>query len=143
HYVQAREYRIGVLAVLRFLFGDQWSNPRVQGWAKDGFKAVEVDLSAQQATQFFTFRDNLNHHISQSVRKTSVALPIIEGVVLSGGLAMTIGGYSQKETDQNAFKWAGPITLGVGTGSLLCHYVLQTRNQYVSDGLCGLAGGVL
>jgi len=143
HYVQAREYRIGVLALLRFLFGDQWSNPRVQGWAKDGFKAVEVDLSTQQAGQFFSFRDDLNRRISQSVRKTSVALPIIEGVVLSGGLAMTIGGYSQKETDQNAFKWAGPITMGVGAGSLLCHFVLQTRNQYVSDGLCGLAGGAL
>jgi hypothetical protein len=35
---------------------------------------------------------------------------------------------------------AGPALIGLGTGSLICHFAWKSRNPYLTDALCGLGG---
>jgi hypothetical protein len=136
HYIQAREYRIGFLAVLRTLFGDPWNNPRVQGWVKDGVKPVEVDLTADQANKFFGFRDDLNTrdlHLGEKDLDRPPPHRRRGGVRRRPGHA--IGGYSQKKAIRMCLQMDRPHHHRAGAGGLQANLVLKTRNQYISDGI--------
>jgi hypothetical protein len=136
-----REYTISVLAVLRHLLGPNLSGYKIAAWVNRQPTQVEVDLSPQDRKKLQDYSEGLTRKISKAAPKTSVALPIGESILLAAGTALTIGSHVADGNKMTPLNLIGPTLAGAGGSALICHFVLKTGNQYLSDSLCGLGGG--
>jgi hypothetical protein len=142
HFIQEREYRIGILAVLRYLFGENLSGDKMRAWVNNQNDQADIDLSASDQNKLKNYGRNLEKKIGKSVSQTSILLPIGEASILAGGLGLGIYGYTKDKGNANIFTTVGAVGIGAGGGSLACHALWKSRNQYITDGICGILGGV-
>jgi hypothetical protein len=140
HGVQEREYRIGALAVLRFLFGRDLNEGKMKGWMKNQRTEIDIDMSAADQKRLQKLGERLNKNISKSQVHTDVILPIGEGLVLAGGVGMTVAGHLLDGNDRTPLNVIGPTVIGLGTGSLICHFAWKSRNPFLTDATCGAGG---
>jgi hypothetical protein len=140
HGIQDREYRIGALSVLRYFFGRELSATKIDGWANNQEMSLELSVSSEQTTQLQNLGQKMKGKITASQVGTDILLPIGEGLVLAGGIGMTIGGHFLDGNDRTPLNVIGPTVIGLGTGSLICHFAWKSRNPYLTDALCGLGG---
>jgi hypothetical protein len=142
HYIQEREYRIGILAVLRYLFGQDLSSDKMRAWANNQNDQAEIDLTGSDQKKLKDYGKSLEKKIGKSVSATSLILPITEGGIAAGGLGLGIYGLVKEKGHSNVLTTVGASAFGAGGASLLCHAVWKSRNQYITDGICGVLGGV-
>ncbi|MFO1518443.1 MAG: hypothetical protein U1F57_02065 [bacterium] len=142
HPSQEKEYHVVALAVLRYLVGDSLSTPMVEGWYKDGFKSMEVDLNQEEGQQMFAFRDQLTKKTYKPSTFVNIGLPIIEGGVLATGIGLSAYGFATAKDQKSPFTIAGMSAVGTGVGSLTCHFAWKNKNQVWTDMLCGVVGGL-
>jgi hypothetical protein len=140
HGIQEREYRIGVLSVLRYFFGRDLNGNKISGWANNQEMSLDVNFSTDQLTQLQNLGQKMKGRITTSQVGTDILLPIGEGLILAGGISMTIGGHVLDGNDRTPLNVVGPSLIGLGTGALICHLAWKSRNPYLTDSVCGGGG---
>jgi len=140
HGIQEREYRIGALSVLRYFFGRDLNATKIDGWANNQEMSLELSISTAEGNQLQNLGSRMKGKITASQVGTDILLPIGEGLILSAGIGLTIGGHYMDGNERTPLNVIGPTLIGLGTSSLICHFAWKSRNPYLTDALCGLPG---
>jgi len=148
HGIQEREFNIGTLAVLRFLFGKELNNDTMEGWVGNDSRQIELSLSKEERRDLKKLGSDLRGEISSSLNYTDVVFPIVDGSIAAGGIGLIaygiVLGDQEKGPVFNPFYHAGAGALGFGLGSLTCNLTWKQRNaglQFLTDTLCGVVLG--
>ena len=138
HSIQNREYLIGSLALIRHFFGNTMKAAFVSTWVKDRYASIPLEISPEDRKALDKYSLSLERRIRRSLKQTNLYLPLGEAALCTVGLAT--GGAGLGVENRGLFV-GGSTTAGIGCGALLTHYVIPTRNPYLSDTLGGLALG--
>lgn len=138
HYVQKREYKIGALAILRYLLGENLSNPHISVWHQGKMTKLEVSVSGKGGIpQLAKIGEHLSQQIGKSVTFTERNLPWIEAGVGVTGLGITGTSVGLNGFYRSPMTTVGASVVGLGTGALTCNKLWKTRNNILSDLGCG------
>src|SRR4030095_6729818 len=144
HMIQEREYMIGSVAALRSLLGTNFTDSKMDAFVGGQYSEVEIRTTEFTNRNLSDLHDSLSRKIRKSLKQTSNVLPWVEGGIgVVGAGALTAGFIIGK--DQKAgypLIVGGASGLGAGGGALLCHALWKSRNQYLTDSICGIVGGV-
>ncbi|MBL7686213.1 MAG: hypothetical protein JNK65_09315 [Deltaproteobacteria bacterium] len=146
HSVQVREFHIGVLAVLRYLMGNQLTDTKMTGWTGDDFQELEIENKAGDREKMIQFRSELGGKIDSSLKNTNLYLPLAETSLLAIGGGLTVlqlskNDWGRSKSTVGALGVSSAAAVGsAGLAGLSCHYLVKTRNQYISDGICAGVG---
>src|SRR4029453_12889832 len=140
HGIQEREFTIGILAALRSVFGRGGESVTVEGWVKDRYRPVNVDLADDERKELKRLMQRLEWKVSTSLKRTQRYLPWIEGSLCAAGLALGGAGIG---TDRRALTVGGSTGAGLGCGALITHYIFRSRNPYIADAIGGGLGAGL
>jgi hypothetical protein len=140
HQIQNREFNVGVLAYLRFLFGKDLSNPQINGWIAGQYANVKIELKPEDKKILGDLSLRIDQRILRSLKITNILLPVVEGALCATGIALGGAGFGEKNRGMLV---GGSTVTGFGCGALITHFAVPTRNPYLSDPLGGLAGAAL
>jgi len=144
HFIQKREYHIAILALLRFLFGPDFSETALTAFYEDRNREISFDFTPADRKKLETLQKFLGGKISSPLTTTRVLLPFIEGAATLGGSGFLIfGGLENDPPARFALMTTGSGMAGAGLGALACHYFLRTRNPFISDGICAAIGALI
>ncbi len=140
HFVQEREYKIGVLAVLNFLFQtdkDKDGNKKIinENWAnQEGFKIRMSQFTSAENDNLIALKNSMQRGISSSLTQTNKYLPWVEGALCVAGLV--VGGVGSGFKERASIVTGSTVT-GVGCGAFLTHFIYPSRNPYIADSIGG------
>lgn len=144
HYIQKREYRIGALAILRHLLGNNLSNPKIKGWHQNGIKEIELNVvGGDHLRTLSPVAIKLSLDIDNSVFFTDKVVPWIELGTAGAGLGIAVGGVVKDGFHRSALNVTGVSMMGFGLTSFTCDKLWKTRNNMLSDLGCGLLGAAV
>lgn len=145
HSIQRREFVGATLAVLRHLFGEIGLETSVRAFRGDQLRIMTWNLSEANRQTLRDISRWLQDQIGGSLTATQVALPVAEGLTCLAGAGLITGGafYTPRPGDVNPFYVAGGGVSGLGCGALFTHYVIPTRNPYISDAIGGGIGALI
>ncbi|MFO1518442.1 MAG: hypothetical protein U1F57_02060 [bacterium] len=141
HTIETREFAMGTLAALRFVFGKKFEAANLSAWTGKGYQSIPLTLSADDRKTLSALDSKLSKTLSQKKKRDSLilsldSLPWAEGGACFGGFATGGGGILE---ESRPFTVGGFTAGGIGCGALLGHSLHLTKNRYVSDAV----GGVL
>src|SRR5262245_28145599 len=137
HSIQTREYMIGVLALTRHFFGKALGAVMISTWVNDHYVSVPLEISPEGRKDLGKFSLGLEKKIRRSLLQTNLYLPLTEAGVCATGLAL--GGVGLG-VENRGLTVGGSTVTGLGCGALITHYIIPTRNHYLSDTLGGVIG---
>ncbi|GEM_PF-4054876 len=133
-----REYKIGILAVLKHLFGENFNNTSIEAWVKSKFTRVHLHLSKEEAHALAQYGKDLQEEINTSIYQTEITLGWWElGGLAAGGGLVAAGFALPKEgalgTVGDASIVAGSIIGTAGLSALICHFTVASQNPFITE----------
>ncbi len=144
HGIQDREFAAGILAVLIYSFGQSpASEVQWRVFWKGEVRSIKVQLSADNIETLNSNYRFLKLRIKASLQNTEQVLPWAEAGLCVGGLAVLGWGIARSRENLDPIDpvlLTGSGLAGFGCGAGATHYLLPTRNAYISD---SIGGGIL